>query len=79
MSRSATEWHTLDMGGGTSAHGLTSSSTLWHFTTSLTLSAEASWGYAVAVVIGLLSASVWMHREQARDALDLLDDTDETG
>ncbi len=37
---------------------------------------QASWGYAVAAAIAY-AASVWLVREEARDALDLLDDLDD--
>jgi hypothetical protein len=73
VSAFATEWHSLDQGGGGFGIGPNSPSSLWRLLTSITLSGQASWGYAIAAVIAF-SASVWMSREQARDALDALDD-----
>jgi hypothetical protein len=70
----ATEWHQLGASDGGFGGGGTS--TTWRLTTSLTLSGQASWGYAIAAAI-LFAASVLLSREQARDALDDLDATDE--
>jgi hypothetical protein len=74
VSAFATEWHQIDgSGGGFSAAGSDGTSTVWHLTTSVTLSGQASWGYALAAAV-LFAASVWLSRERARDALDALDD-----
>jgi hypothetical protein len=71
----ATEWHQL-AGTGAGGFGSGAISTPWRISTSLTLSGQASWGYAIAAAI-LFAASVLLSREQARDALDDLDATDE--
>ena len=67
----ATQWHQL---GGTEGFGSADSS-LWRFLASLTLSLQSSSFYAIAAVIAF-SASAWLSRERARDALDLLDEAD---
>jgi uncharacterized membrane protein YhaH (DUF805 family) len=71
----ATEWHQIDASGGEGVLG-TGSSTLWRLTTSVTVSGQASWGYAIAAAIAL-AATVWMTRLQAGDALDALDEDDD--
>ncbi len=75
VSAFATEWHQLDESGGAGVLG-TGTSNLWRLTTSMTVSGQASWGYAIAAAIAL-AATVWMTREQARDALDALDEDDD--
>jgi hypothetical protein len=72
VSAFATEWHSLDQGGGGFGIGPNSPSSLWRLLTSITLAGQASWGYAIAAAI-LFAASVWMSREQASDAMDALD------
>jgi hypothetical protein len=74
----ATAWHQLDLTeGNMSSLGPAGTSATWKLSTSLTLSGQASWGYAVAAAI-LFAASVWFTRQQALDALEALDDDEET-
>ncbi len=74
VSAFATEWHQLDQsGGGFGAATGSGTSSFWRLLTAITLSGQASFGYAIAAAI-LFAASVWLIRAQASDALDALDD-----
>jgi hypothetical protein len=72
-----TEWHQLDITeGNMSGIGPAGTSAGWKLTTALTLSGQASFGYAIAAAI-LFAASVWFSRQRALDALEALDEGDE--
>jgi hypothetical protein len=75
VSAFATEWHQLGGDGAASAQGLGTNGA-WRLATSFTLSGQASWGYAMAAAIAF-AAWVWVAREEARDALELLDEEDD--
>jgi hypothetical protein len=81
LSSFATEWHSLDGQSGGGFGVSSSTSTIWKLTSAITVSGQASWGYAIGAVLAF-AAAVALTRAEAADALaelDDLDDLDETG